>query len=91
MKLIANGNQEISLIPGRDYAIFASGNFGNGNLALTLGNADLSGILPMPGYESISTSVSFILTAPSHRLLASLTGATTPEIALECVLCPSGT
>lgn len=90
MNLIANGNHEISLIPGRDYAVFVGGNFAGGNLTLSIANDDLSGILPVPGYESISTNTSFVLTAPSHRLRLSVTGATAPEIFVGCVLFPSG-
>ncbi|RYD19286.1 MAG: hypothetical protein EOP88_19540 [Verrucomicrobiaceae bacterium] len=88
MILTTNGNHEITLIPGRDYAIFVTGNSGGGTLALSIANHDLSGILPLPGYESILSTASFVLTAPSHRLLVSFTGATNPEIALHCVLCP---
>ena len=91
MKLTANGSHEITLIPGRDYAIYIAGNFGGGSVALTIGNADLSGVLPVPGYETLHTSATFILTAPSHRFIATLSGASSPEISFQSVLCPSGT
>lgn len=91
MRLTTNGNQEATLIPGRDYAIFVAGWFGGGTLALSVANADLSGVLPVPGYESTDREMTFILTAPSHRLLLSLTGATAPDVVVDCVLCPSGT
>ena len=91
MKLTANGSHEITLIPGRDYAIYIAGNFGGGSVALTIGNADLSGVLPVPGYETLGTDTSFILTAPSHRFQISLSGASSPALVADCILCPAGT
>lgn len=91
MQLTGNTNREIKLIPGRDYTLFIAGNFGNGILTLSLANADLSGVLPIPGHETITTDTCFILTAPSHRLLLSLTESNSPNLTVDCVLCASGT
>lgn len=88
MTFLANSNQEFALIPGRDYAIFAAGTFGSGTVSLTLADSGLSGGVPMPGYQSITTNTSFIFTAPSPRLLVALTGATSPNLVVDCILCP---
>lgn len=88
MTFLTNSSQEFALIPGRDYAIFAAGTFGSGTVSLTLAGAGVGGTVPMPDYQSITTNTSFIFTAPSPRLLVALTGATSPNLVVDCILCP---
>ncbi len=90
MKFTTNGSHEFDLIPGRDYAIFTAGIFGGGTVSLTLADATLTGTLPMPDHGSITEDTSFIFTAPTHRLLAAVTGATAPDLVVDCILCPAG-
>lgn len=90
MKFLSNSTQEVTLIPGRDYAVFAAGSFGGGTITLTLADSTLAVTLPMPEYGSIEDNTSFIFTAPSPRLLVALSGASSASLVVDCVLCPFG-
>ncbi|RYD49228.1 MAG: hypothetical protein EOP85_02045 [Verrucomicrobiaceae bacterium] len=88
MKFLTNITHDIPLIPGRDYAIHATGNFGGGSLSLTLREPSHAGTLPMPGNASLTTGTTFLFTAPVTRLVMALQGATAPDLTMDCILCP---
>ncbi|RYD25345.1 MAG: hypothetical protein EOP87_24580 [Verrucomicrobiaceae bacterium] len=90
MQLLSNTTRQVALIPGRDYAIFAAGSFGSGTLTLTLADSTLTATLPMPEHGSITADTMFVFTAPGPRLTISLTGATSPYLAVDCTLCATG-
>lgn len=88
MKFLADGSQEVTLIPGRDYTIYIAGAFGGGTASLILAGPGVSGTLPMPGHEEITTGTAFVFTAPVPRMLVLLEGATSPDLAVNCILSP---
>lgn len=88
MKITTNTSTTLSLIPGRDYTLFAAGAFGNGVLSLSFSDPTSTTSIPLPGHEEITENTAFVFTAPATRLNIELENATAPDIVVDCVRCP---
>lgn len=82
-----NTTVDMTLIPGRNYAVMAAGTFGSGTLSLTLKDASSGKTLAMPDYASLTTGAAFEFRAPCDRLTVGLAGATSPSLSFTCYRC----
>ena len=89
MTLTTNTAQDITLIPGRVYAVMASGAFGGGTLTFLL-KETFGTTLAMPTFPTlVNVAGGFEFRAPCDKLNVALTGSTAAVIQFTCQLCPT--
>lgn len=81
MNLTEDGNTDIAVEPGREYAFSASGTFGSGTLTLQWGDGTAyTAFKDSGGDVALTAAGARVVVAPTRTVRFALTGATTPSI-----------
>lgn len=86
MNLTANGNTDIVVEPGREYAFSASGTFGSGILTLQWGDgAAYTAFKDSGGDVALTAAGARVVVAPTRLVRIALASATAPSISVNLV------